>query len=71
MDVNMTIWTLPPFPFWKNERNPIYNFTRWNKVCELEYDAAALGEGSEANENGRIDRIKFQGRTEGLVKEGA
>ena len=26
-------------------------------MCELEYDAAALGEGSEANENGRIDRI--------------
>ena len=40
-------------------------------MCELEYDAAALGERSEANENGRIDRIKFQGRTEGLVKEGA
>ena len=39
-------------------------------MCQLEYDAAALGEGSEANENGRIDRIKFQGRTEGLVKEG-
>jgi len=26
-------------------------------VCELEYDAAATGEGSEVNENGRINRI--------------
>ena len=26
-------------------------------MCELEYDAVALGEGSEVNENGRINRI--------------
>ena len=49
----MSIWQYDPPPF------PLKEIldTRWNKVCELDYDAAALGEGSEVNENSRINRI--------------
>ena len=53
----MSIWQYepsPPFPF-ENMKEILD--TQWNKVCELEYDAVALGEGSEVNENGRINRI--------------